>query len=161
VKAIPSPPPLLRKSCPQDVVNILLVEFFTLVIPLQVAPRPEWVGLRTFTIPFSSGQILHEIPSHRAVDRFNLPVPVVLFGVVLPWTDTEDVVRHLGVVLIGEVLPWGNVEDVPLVVGEGDGRNHCLQVNWSRILHDVFSAWILRVASSGAISSVGGLVVVN
>jgi hypothetical protein len=161
VKATPSPHPLLRKSCPQDVVNILLVEIFTLATPLQVAPPPEWIGLGTFTIPFPLCQIFNEIPSHRAMDRFNLHVGVVLFCVVLSWPDTEDVGRHLSVVLVSIVLPWGNVEDVPFVFGDGDGGNHCLQVNRSGILHYVFPVRIPCVSSSGAISSIGSLVLVN
>jgi hypothetical protein len=161
VKGTPSPSPLLRKSCPQDVVNILLVEIFTLATPLQVAPLPEWIRLGAFTIPFPLCQIFNEIPSHRTVDRFNLHVGVVLVSVVLPWADTEDVGRHLSVVLVSILLPWGNVEGVLFVFSDGDGGDHCLMVNRSRVLHDVFSVRIPRVASSGAISSVGSLVVVN
>jgi hypothetical protein len=109
VKGTPSPPPLLRKSCPQDVVNRLLVKFFTLATPVQVAPTPEWVRLGAFEVPLSSGQIFHEIPSHRTVDRFNLLLRVLLLAEVPPWTDTEDVGSHLGVVLIVEVHLWWDV----------------------------------------------------
>jgi hypothetical protein len=129
VKGTPSPPPLLQKSCPQDFVNRLLIKFFTLAAPLQVAPTPEWVRLGAFAVPFSSGQIFHKIPSHRTVDWFNLLLRVVLLAEVLPWTNTEDVGSHLGVVLISKVHPWWDIYTDLLVAGEGDGGNHCLEIN--------------------------------
>jgi hypothetical protein len=156
---VPSPPP--SKVLSAGRCEYTLGHIFTLATPLQVAPLPEWIRLGTFTIPFPLCQIFNEIPSHRTMDRFSLHVGVVLVGVVLPWSDYEDVGRHLSVVLVSVVLPLGNVEDVLLVFSDGDGGNHCLQVNWSGVLHYIFSFWISCVASSGAISSVGSLVVVN
>jgi hypothetical protein len=99
--------------------------------------------------------------ARRTIDRFSLHLGVLLVSVVLPWADTEDVGRHLGVVLVSVVLPWGNVKDDPVVFRDGDGGNHCLQVIRSGVLHYIFSFWISGVSSSGAISSVGSLVIVN
>jgi hypothetical protein len=156
----PVPSPLLQKSCPQDVVNVLLVEIFTLAAPLQVVSLPEWIRLGTFTILFPIRLIFYEILPHRTMDRFSLHLSVVLVSIVLPWANTEDVGRHFSVVLVSVVLSWGNVEDDPVVVRDGDGGNHCLQVNRSGVLH-FFSFWVSGVPSSGAVSSVGSLVVVN
>jgi hypothetical protein len=49
VKGTPSPPPLLRKSCPQDVVNVLLVEIFPLCMWHRMCcmfqlPKGRWVS---------------------------------------------------------------------------------------------------------------------
>jgi hypothetical protein len=90
-------------------VNRLLIKVFMLAAPLQVASTPEWITLGAFTVPFSAGQILDEIPSHGTVDWFNLFLRIVLHAEVSPWTDTEDVGSHLGLVLISKVHPWWDI----------------------------------------------------
>jgi hypothetical protein len=68
---------------------------------------------------------------------------------------------HLGVALFSAVPPQRSVEDNPVVVGEGDGGKHCLQISRSWVQHDLVVILVASVLSSGAITSVSSLVVVN
>jgi hypothetical protein len=61
VKGTPSPHPLLRKSCPQDFVNIFLVEILSLLAPYQVILLAARIRLGPLTIPFSVLQVLDEV----------------------------------------------------------------------------------------------------
>jgi hypothetical protein len=141
VKGTPSPPPppLLRKSCPQDVVNVFLVETLSSSAPQQVVLHTLQIRLGPLAILFSVGQVFDEVLPDGALDRFNFLVEL---------TDGPNL--SLGVVLFSVVLPCLVIG--PVVVREGKCDHHGLKFHWSRIT---------GVSGSSSITSVSSLIVVN
>jgi hypothetical protein len=109
VKGTPYPPPLLRKSCPQDFVNDLLIKIFLLAAPLQVASATERHRLGAFTVSFSAVEVLDKIPSHWTMYGSNLVLLVVLLAEVTPRAGHENVGGRLGFVFFSEVDPWWDI----------------------------------------------------